>query len=127
MRNRKISGISRQQIEARRMRLRCKQLPIQCALACCRQRRQTIHLYKYSESVIYKLPKRFTTTPSEGALRGIDPVQFDIIQKAYYRLLGWDENGVPTRQKLKDLDIIWAAKLKGSAIKWINASYKPWN
>jgi aldehyde:ferredoxin oxidoreductase len=55
-----------------------------------------------------KLPERFSTTPSEGALRGIDPEQFKIVQKAYYKLLGWDENGVPTQQTLKDLDIMWA-------------------
>ena len=58
----------------------------------------------------YKLPNRFSTTPSNSALRGIDPVQFEIVQKAYYNLLGWDENGVPTQQTLKDLDIMWAAK-----------------
>jgi len=57
-----------------------------------------------------KLPDRFTTTPSEGALQGIDPVKFDTVQKAYYKMLGWDKNGVPTRQKLKDLDIMWAGK-----------------
>ena len=60
-----------------------------------------------------KLPERFTTTPSEGALQGIDPVKFDIVQKAYYKMLGWDKNGVPTRQKLKDLDIMWAGKQRG--------------
>jgi aldehyde:ferredoxin oxidoreductase len=69
---------------------------------------QLFNLREGLTSADYKLPERFTTTPSEGALRGIDPVQFDIVQKAYYKLLGWDENGVPTRQKLKDLDIMWA-------------------
>ena len=46
------------------------------------------------------------------SLRGIDPVQFDIVQKAYFKLLGWDENGVPTVQTLKDLDILWAERYR---------------
>lgn len=58
----------------------------------------------------YKLPERFAATPSEGALRGIDPATFEIVQKAYYKALGWDENGVPTRRTLKDLGIMWAGK-----------------
>jgi aldehyde:ferredoxin oxidoreductase len=71
---------------------------------------QFFNLREGLTSAEYKLPERFTTTPSEGALQGVDPVQFDIVQKAYYKLLGWDENGVPTPQKPKELDIMWAEK-----------------
>lgn len=32
------------------------------------------------------------------------------MQKAYYRLLGWDEKGVPTKERLGKLQIKWAAE-----------------
>ena len=56
----------------------------------------------------YKLPKRFFQTPVEGALKGLDPVVFASVQKAYYNLLGWDDAGVPTQHTLEELDIEWA-------------------
>ena len=56
-----------------------------------------------------KLPPRFAFTPPDSPLQGIDPVQFKKAQKDYYRLMGWDENGVPTMQTLRRLDIKWAA------------------
>lgn len=56
----------------------------------------------------YKLPKRFFETPVEGALKGLDPIMFALVQKAYYNLLGWDDSGVPTQRTLSKLDIDWA-------------------
>ncbi len=56
------------------------------------------------------LPKRFTETPSEGPLKGLDPQTFAEARKAYYRLMGWDESGVPTPARLEALEIGWAAR-----------------
>jgi aldehyde:ferredoxin oxidoreductase len=55
------------------------------------------------------LPKRFYETPSEGPLKGLDPVKFAEARKSYYRIMGWDETGVPTRARLEELGIGWAA------------------
>lgn len=56
------------------------------------------------------LPRRFFASPSEGPLKdvSIDPARLDIAQRAYYQMLGWDESGVPTHEKLKELDVEWA-------------------
>jgi aldehyde:ferredoxin oxidoreductase len=56
------------------------------------------------------LPKRFTQTPSDGPLKGIDPEKFSQARKTYYRTMGWDESGVPTAERLADLEIGWAAR-----------------
>jgi len=55
------------------------------------------------------LPKRFNESPSDGPLKGIDPERFAEGRKMYYRLMGWDETGVPTLSKLTELEIEWAA------------------
>ena len=60
------------------------------------------------------LPKRFAETPSEGPLKGLDPQTFAEARKGYYRLMGWDESGVPTRDRLAELGIGWAARYLGS-------------
>jgi len=54
------------------------------------------------------LPKRFYTTPTDSPLKGIDPQKLRQAQKTYYRIMGWDEQGIPTREKLKELQIDWA-------------------
>ena len=54
------------------------------------------------------LPKRFSMTPADGPLRGLDPEKFAEAQKTYYRMMGWDEAGVPTLSKLAELEIEWA-------------------
>jgi aldehyde:ferredoxin oxidoreductase len=56
------------------------------------------------------LPRRFFGSPSEGPLKDIpvDPDKLDIAQRAYFKMLGWDESGVPTYEKLRELDIEWA-------------------
>ncbi len=56
------------------------------------------------------LPKRFESAPPDSPLEGIDSKMFVETQKKYYHLLGWDEAGIPTREKLKQLDIEWAAE-----------------
>jgi len=57
-----------------------------------------------------RLPKRFETTPSDGPLKGINPIKLARAQKTYYQIMGWDEFGIPTRKKLADLQIVWASK-----------------
>jgi aldehyde:ferredoxin oxidoreductase len=55
------------------------------------------------------LPKRFAETPSDGPLKGIDSGKFAEARKTYYRMMGWDESGVPTPARLEELEIGWAA------------------
>ena len=56
------------------------------------------------------LPKRFTETPADGPLKGLDPRVFAEARKGYYRMMGWDESGVPTPTRLEELGIGWAAR-----------------
>ena len=51
------------------------------------------------------LPRRFLETPlPEGPAKG-EIVHLEPMVKTYYEVRGWDENGVPTSQTLKDLQI----------------------
>ena len=56
------------------------------------------------------LPHRFSTSPSEGPLSAVtvDPVKLEQAQQEYFRMLGWDEAGIPTHEKLVELGIEWA-------------------
>lgn len=56
------------------------------------------------------LPPRFATTPPDSPLKGIDPQKLRQAQKTYYHIMGWDEKGIPTREKLAELGINWAAQ-----------------
>ena len=53
------------------------------------------------------LPKRFFETAADGPLadRSLDPEAMERALKYYYRLMGWDEHGVPTPEKLEELGI----------------------
>lgn len=58
------------------------------------------------------LPKKFFkplsgTGPTAGI--AIDPKEFEDSLDLYYQLMGWSNNGIPTRAKLVDLGIEWAA------------------
>jgi len=57
------------------------------------------------------LPERFFHPKTAGALSktAIDPEKLRNAIDTYYKMMGWDENGVPTREKLEELDIGWAA------------------
>jgi len=59
-----------------------------------------------------KLPRRFHKAPGEGPLKSmaIDPEKFKQTKREYYRLLGWDIAGVPTKIKLQELGIDWATE-----------------
>ena len=53
------------------------------------------------------LPKRFLKEPMpDGPSKG-QVFEQDQILPEYYKLRGWDENGVPGRDKLKDLNILY--------------------
>ena len=58
------------------------------------------------------LPKRFNTTPKDSPLKGIDPEQFVQSRNDYFQLMGWDEEGIPTKETLGKLGIEWAAVKK---------------
>jgi aldehyde:ferredoxin oxidoreductase len=38
----------------------------------------------------------------------VDPAKLEQAQREYFRMLGWDEAGIPTHEKLVELDIAWA-------------------
>jgi aldehyde:ferredoxin oxidoreductase len=61
------------------------------------------------------LPPKVFVPLTGGATDGIavDREEFEKAKKLYYQMAGWDENGVPTRSKLVELDIPWAADLIG--------------
>jgi aldehyde:ferredoxin oxidoreductase len=57
------------------------------------------------------LPPRFFTPKASGALSdtAVNPQQLKRAKALYYRMMGWNEAGVPTPAKLDELDIAWAA------------------
>jgi len=51
------------------------------------------------------LPDRFLSEPlKEGFSKGIT-VPLDSLLEGYYRIRGWDEKGIPTNEKLRELEI----------------------
>ncbi|MEG1972581.1 MAG: aldehyde ferredoxin oxidoreductase C-terminal domain-containing protein [Oscillospiraceae bacterium] len=40
-----------------------------------------------------------------GGRAGKAPYEFDAMLDDYYKLRGWDENGIPTKEILKELDL----------------------
>ena len=59
------------------------------------------------------LPKRLFEPLSEGAVAGkvYTREQFIAARDAFYGMMGWDENGAPTRAKLENLGLGWVADL----------------
>jgi len=55
------------------------------------------------------LPERFFKPHTSGPLSEtkIDPDKLKNAINTYYTMMGWDENGIPTRSKLEELDIDW--------------------
>ena len=41
----------------------------------------------------------------------INPDEFKNARSTYYRMMGWDGNGIPTKAKLEELDIEWVSKM----------------
>jgi len=60
------------------------------------------------------LPKRFFEAFPDGPIAGraltID--QFEQGRRLYYGMVGWNRNGVPTNERLAELDLDWVAKLQ---------------
>ena len=59
------------------------------------------------------LPDRFFHPKTSGTLSetAVDPGKLRDAIDTYYKMMGWDENGVPTKEKLEELNIGWAANL----------------
>ena len=58
------------------------------------------------------LPGRFHTALKEGANKGVTVGKstFETSKTLYYQMMGWGDDGVPTKSKLAELDIQWAEK-----------------
>ena len=59
------------------------------------------------------LPKRMFTGTQRGALKdgGLDPAKMQEAIRMFYGVMGWDEEtGIPTRAKLGELGVSWAAE-----------------
>ena len=54
-----------------------------------------------------KLPDRCFKPTKFGALKdtALDAEKLEKAKKRYYSLMGWDENGVPSNEKLKELGV----------------------
>lgn len=66
------------------------------------------------------LPQRYFQPRTSGALSetALDPTAFSEAIHCFYRMMGWDsETGVPTREKLHELELGWVAeKLADSGV-----------
>jgi aldehyde:ferredoxin oxidoreductase len=54
------------------------------------------------------LPARFFAPPRDGVLSdeaALDPEKMEKAKRYYYFLMGWDEEGVPTQEKLEELGL----------------------
>ncbi|MBP1924427.1 aldehyde:ferredoxin oxidoreductase [Sedimentibacter acidaminivorans] len=51
------------------------------------------------------LPPKMLQAAIIGGRAGKSPVDFDNMLSDYYKLRGWDENGIPTPETLQDLDL----------------------
>jgi aldehyde:ferredoxin oxidoreductase len=60
------------------------------------------------------LPRRFFVPFDSGPLKGVVIKEAELAQAVdtYYGMMGWDKNGVPSRAKLQELGIGWAAEIK---------------
>jgi aldehyde:ferredoxin oxidoreductase len=61
------------------------------------------------------LPERCFHPKTSGALSksAVDPARLEKARSTYYEMMGWDQNGVPTRTKLEELDVAWVAQMLG--------------
>jgi aldehyde:ferredoxin oxidoreductase len=71
-------------------------------------------VYNVREGITRKddtLPARLLEEPlPEGPAQG-QTVNLDPLLDAYYEFRGWDKNGIPTKEKLKELQLDWAINL----------------
>ncbi len=70
-------------------------------------------LYNVREGISRKddyLPKRVLSKPEFGKYSNVDECtikDFDFMLDEYYEARGWDKNGIPKIEKLKELDLDW--------------------
>ena len=59
------------------------------------------------------LPARFFGPTASGPLSrtSVNPQKLRRARSIYYGMMGWNQNGVPTKAKLQELDISWVATL----------------
>lgn len=59
-----------------------------------------------------RLPERFHQPMAAGPIKGtkLDKEEFNRAIETYYKMMGWDEEGVPQREKLQELGIEWVAE-----------------
>jgi len=55
-----------------------------------------------------RLPSRYFEPTRDGATadKSLDPEEMERAKRYYYSLMGWDDNGVPTPEKLEELGIV---------------------
>nr|MBP8673295.1 hypothetical protein [Synergistales bacterium] len=56
-----------------------------------------------------KFPERLHQPLENGAMKGAFVPKEDLNKaiKLYYGMMGWDENGIPTEEKLLELGLDW--------------------
>ena len=62
-----------------------------------------------------KLPQRLMEPKLNGILSNvsIDAEELERAKDLYYKMVGWNDEGVPTSEKLEELDISWVSKIIG--------------
>ena len=55
------------------------------------------------------LPERFykEDIDIEGSAKHCDKEAFSQLHREYYKTMGWDEAGVPKKEILRELDLVW--------------------
>jgi len=61
--------------------------------------------YGWTKEADFKYPKRFMEPVDEGPAAGKMPIGLEAAIMDYYKERGWNDEGKPTREKLKDLDL----------------------
>lgn len=58
------------------------------------------------------LPERFFQPHTSGALADtvIEPAKLKSAITTYYKMMGWNEEGIPTKTKLEELDVEWVSQ-----------------
>ena len=51
------------------------------------------------------IPKRFLETPLDNGESKGQIVELNLLLDEYYEVMGWDNNGIPTQEKLSELDL----------------------
>jgi aldehyde:ferredoxin oxidoreductase len=64
------------------------------------------------------LPVRFNSKPDSGPLKDVkvDLDEHEDAREVYYQMLGWNEEGIPTRGRLTELNLLWAHEILTQAI-----------